>query len=115
MALIAVSFTVEIILLIVALYFGFDSGILRKIVSIGFCFFGLPLVLAPQVYISDLTATPISVSVKFPGVIQNAMSILFILTAAVIIAAALIDILKMNKLSTEKDKDKQSEWIEYIV
>ena len=115
MALIAVSFTVEIILLIVALYFGFDSGILRKIVSIGFCFFGLPLVLAPQVYISDLTATPLSVSVKFPGIIQNSMAILFVLTATVIIAAALLDILKMNKLSSEQDKEKRSEWIEYIV
>ncbi len=114
MALIAVSFTVEIILLIVALYFGFDSGILRKIVSIGFCFFGLPLVLAPQVYISDLSAKPLVVTAAFPGIIQNSMAILFVLIAAVIIAAALIDILKLNKLSS-KSGEERSDWIEYIV
>ncbi|SRR6266566_6351734 len=112
MALIAVSFTVEIILLIVALYFGFDSGVMRKIVAIGFCFFGLPLVLSPQFYVSDLTSVPTVVSSTFPGNIQNAMAILFVLTAAVIISSALIDLYKMNKLSDEKDKSK---WIEYIV
>jgi hypothetical protein len=113
MALIAVSFTVEIILLIVALYMGFDSGIMRKLVAVGFCFFGLPLVLAPQVYISDLSAKPLSVTASFPGSIQNAMAILFILLAAVIIAATFIDLYRINK-STD-DKEKRSQWIEYIV
>jgi hypothetical protein len=113
MALIAVSFTVEIILLIVALYLGFDSGIMRKLVAIGFCFFGLPLVLAPQVYISDLSSTPIAVSTNFPGIIQNSMAILFILIAAVIIAAAFVDLYHINK--SADDKEKRSEWIEYII
>ena len=113
MALIAVSFTVEIILLIIALYFGFDSGILRKLVAVGFCFFGLPLVLAPQVYISDVSKTPISVTASFPGTIQNAMAILFILTAAAIIASAFVDLYHINKAAD--DKEKREQWIEYIV
>ena len=114
MALIAVSFTVEIILLIVALYFGFDSGILRKFIGFGFCMFGLPLVLSPQVYVSDLTKTPLIVTTPFPGIIQNSMSILFILTASAVIAATFIDIYKINKES-QKPKEEREEWIEYIV
>lgn len=113
MALIAVSFTVEIILLIVALYFGFDSGLLRKFAGFGFCMFGLPLVLAPQVYISDLTAKPTAVTSSFPGNIQNAMSLLFILVGVVIIAAMFIDIYKLNK---EADKSKEErDLVGYIV
>lgn len=112
MALIAVSFTVEIILLIVALYFGFDSGVLRKVVGFGFCMFALPLVLSPQVYISDISKTPLVVTSSFPGNIQNAMSLLFILIASTIIAAAFIDLYKMNKAGEAKDREKV---IEYIV
>lgn len=113
MALIAVSFTVEIILLIVALYFGFDSGILRKLTSFGFCMFGLNVALAPQVYISDLTSTPTAVSVKFPGIIQNNMALLFSLVGIVIIAAVFIDIYKLNR---EADKPKEErDLADYIV
>lgn len=115
MALIAVSFTVEIILLIVSLYFGFDSGILRKFIGFGFCMFGLPLVLAPQVYISDLSTKPLAVTASFPGNIQNSMSLLFILTASVIVAAMFIDLYKLNREASKPKEEQKTEWIEYIV
>lgn len=92
MALIAVQFTVEIILLIVALYFGFDSGLIRKLVSVGFCAVGISLTLQKQVYVSDLSTSPLNVFLSFPGPIQNAMVITFSFIALAILASAFIDI-----------------------
>lgn len=109
MALIAISFTVEIITLIVALYFGFDSGLIRKFSAFGLCSFGITLVNTPQVFISDLTSSPQIVTVNFPGNIQNVMTVMFALVALTIVASAFLDIRKMSKETNKEDV------VEYIV
>lgn len=104
MALIAVSFTVEIILLIVSLYLGFDSGFLRKLVAIGFNIFGINLVLQKQFYVSDLSAAPVVVSSSFPGAIQNVMTIVFAFLTLVILAAAFVDLALFNEAEKIEEK-----------
>jgi len=108
MALIAVSFTMEVVLLIVGIYFGFDSGFLRKLIAIGFCVTGISLSLSSQFYISDLTSSPLSVSTSFPGVIQNAWVILFSFTVMAIFAGALIDLMKFNE---EEETGKKLDYL----
>lgn len=104
MALIAVSFTMEIILLIVSLYLGFDSGFLRKLVAIGFNMTGLSLSLQKQFYVSDLSSTPASVSTALPGPIQNAFAIIFGFLTVVILAAAFVDLALFNEAEKVEEK-----------
>ncbi len=104
MALIAISFTVEIILLIISLYLGFDSGFLRKLVAIGFNIFGINLVLQKQFYVSDLSSTPLSVSTGFPGPIQNALTLIFSFLTLVILAAAFVDLALFNEAEKIEEK-----------
>lgn len=108
MALIAVSFTLEIMLMIVALYLGFDSGFLRQLIAIGFCITGISLTLGKQFYISDLTSTPLAVSTGFPGSVQNGMVIMFSFIIMAIFAGALINLAKFNE---EEEASKKLEYL----
>ena len=97
MALVATAFTVEIILLIFQVYFGFDSGFLRKLIAIGFGAIGISLVLQTQVYVSDLSSTPTNVFLFFTPSTQNALTLVFTLVTLTIMASIFVDLYKIIK------------------
>lgn len=91
MALIASSFTMEIILLIIGLYL-FDGGIIRKFSAIGLFVIDLNLTISTQTYVSDLTSTPSNVSLFFTPAIQNAWALMLVLLTLTTMAWTFISI-----------------------
>lgn len=69
-ALLAVGITVEIIIIIIAIYFR-DGDFSEKLTSIGLFVLTMPLVYGRQFYLSDLTSPPAFVQVYYPPVIQQ--------------------------------------------
>jgi hypothetical protein len=96
MALLATTFTVEIILLIIGLYL-FDGGIIRKFGAIGLFIFGLQLSYSAQTYVSDATTLPTNVSLFFTPEIQRAMVFMFALLTLVTIAWTFVELAKIVK------------------
>ena len=96
MALLATSFTVEIILLLIGLYF-FDGGLIRKIGAMGFFVLGLQLSYGSQKYVSDATNLPTNTSLIFTPEIQSALTILFAICTLITFALFTISVARIFK------------------
>jgi hypothetical protein len=96
MALLATTFTTEVVLLIIGLYL-FDGGIMRKFGSIGLFIFGLQLAYSSQVYVSDVTAQPTNVNLFFTPELQRAWVYMFALLTLITIAWTFVELAKIVK------------------
>jgi hypothetical protein len=119
MALIASSFTMEVILLIIGLYL-FDGGLIRKFASVGLYIYGLNTALAKQVYVSDLTSQPTNVTLGFTSQLQQDWAVIFAFLTMITLAWTFLSLYKIvveaQKLTLIKDPmEKKSKRFEFIL
>lgn len=110
MALIASSFTMEVILLIIGLYL-FDGGIIRKFSAVGLFIYGLQTALISQTYVSDLSSIPANTSLLFTPQIQNDWAIMFGLLTMITFAWTFVSIgnisLELAEIGRMKDNNEK--------
>lgn len=94
MALIAVSTTAEVILLIIGLYL-FDGGLVRKFGAIGMFVYGLGLSLGKQTYVSDLSSQPTNVFLIYTGNVQNGFAWMYSILIVITICFSFISIWRL--------------------
>jgi hypothetical protein len=112
MALLATTFTTEVVLLIIGLYF-FDGGIIRKFGSIGLFIFGLQLAYSSQAYVSDLTAQPTNTFLLFTPELQRAWVYTFALCTLITLAWTFVELAKIAKFI--KNKGNLADVLEELV
>lgn len=112
MALLATTFTTEVVVLIIGLYF-IDGGVGRRIGAIGLFVAGLQLSYSTQIYVSDLTALPTNTSLFFTPEIQRAWVLIFAICSLVALALAVVSIGKIaNTINDMKIKNEKIRWSE---
>lgn len=114
MALLATSFTVEIILLIIGIYL-FDGGIIRKFGAIGMFIYGLQLSYLRQRYVSDLTTPPTNVSLFFSPEIAQALVYMFAILTLITIAWTFVEFAKIIKFKNEHPNTGLSELFDMMI
>lgn len=113
MALIGTSPTMEVILLIIGIYI-YDGGIIRKFGGIGLFITGLQLSYNTQRYVSDLTASPTTVSLFYTPDVAQAWVIIFATLTLIAFSFIMIDISKIFKFRIKNGKLPDDFW-EYLV
>ena len=114
MALIASDFTIQIILLLVAFVFEFGGGFIQKLGSTGLFITGLALAATTQSYVSDLTASPVNVSLFYIPALQQDIVIMFALLIILTFGFIFVDIAKIFKFKIKNGNLPDDFW-EYLI
>lgn len=109
MALLATSFTVEVLLLVFGTFL-FTEGLISKLGAEGLFVYCLSLSYKTQAYVSDLSAAPTNVSLFLTPDIQTGMVLLSAILALVCMAKAFITIRDLLQYRIKNGKFPDDVW-----
>lgn len=100
MALIASSFTMEVILLIIGIFI-YDGGFIRKFSAVGMFIYGLQTAITSQSYVSDLTSTPSNAFLFFTPQVQTDWAYIFAVLTMITFGYTFISIYRITQELSE--------------
>jgi len=109
MALLATSFTVEILLLVFGTFL-FTEGLIEKLGAEGLFVFALQMSYKTQNYVSDLTSTPSNVTLFLTVDIQQAMVIMSATLALICLAKAFVEIRNLLAFKRKNGRFPDDVW-----
>lgn len=109
MALLATSFTVEVLLLVFGTFL-FTEGLIEKLGAEGLFVFALQMSYKTQQYVSDLSTTPVNVSLFLTVDVQQAMVVMSATLALVCMAKAFVEIRNLLQFKRKNGKFPDDIW-----